>query len=135
MDSPDEKRQPRIEIRNEAGKVLKSYTMPIRANLMVANNDEVAPGDTIAKIPREITRTKDIVGGLPRVVELFEARKPKEQAVMSEIDGVVKFGNITKGSQKIIVTGENSEEREYSVPARHAHQRARRRQSARLANR
>jgi DNA-directed RNA polymerase subunit beta' len=116
MDSPDEKRQPRIEIRTEAGKVLKSYTMPIRANLMTNNNDEVAPGDVIAKIPREITRTKDIVGGLPRVVELFEARKPRETAVMSEIDGTVKFGNVTKGSQKISVTSEAGDEREYSVP-------------------
>ncbi len=116
MDSPDEKRQPRIEIKNDAGKVLKSYSMPIRANLMVSNSDEVAPGDVIAKIPREITRTKDIVGGLPRVVELFEARKPRETAVMSEIDGEVKFGNVTKGSQKIIVVGETGEEREYSIP-------------------
>jgi DNA-directed RNA polymerase subunit beta' len=116
MDSPDEKRQPRIEIKSEGGKVLKTYSMPIRANLMVSNADEVAPGDVIAKIPREISRTKDIVGGLPRVVELFEARKPRETAVMSEVDGVVKFGNITKGSQKIIVTGEHGEEREYSIP-------------------
>ncbi|MBK9709042.1 MAG: DNA-directed RNA polymerase subunit beta' [Acidobacteria bacterium] len=116
MDSPDEKRQPRIEIKNEAGKVLKFYSMPIRANLMVSNGDAVAPGDVIAKIPREITRTKDIVGGLPRVVELFEARKPRETAVMSEIDGSVKFGNVTKGSQKILIVGDNGEEREYSIP-------------------
>ncbi|MBL8169240.1 MAG: DNA-directed RNA polymerase subunit beta' [Acidobacteria bacterium] len=116
MDSPDEKRQPRIEIKNEAGKVLKFYSMPIRANLMVQNNDQVEPGDVIAKIPRETTRQKDIVGGLPRVVELFEARKPRETAVMSEIDGIVKFGNVTKGSQKISVVGENGEEREYSIP-------------------
>ncbi len=116
MDSPDDKRQPRIEIRTDAGKVLKSYTMPIRANLMVSNNDLVAPGDVIAKIPREASRTKDIVGGLPRVVELFEARKPKEQAIMSEIDGIIKFGNITKGSQKISVVSETGDEREYGVP-------------------
>ncbi|MDX2031869.1 MAG: DNA-directed RNA polymerase subunit beta' [Blastocatellia bacterium] len=116
MDSPDEKRQPRIEIKNEAGKAMKSYSMPVRANLMVVNNGEVAPGDVIAKIPRETTRTKDIVGGLPRVVELFEARKPRETAVMSEINGIIKFGNITKGSQKISVVGEGGEEREYSVP-------------------
>jgi DNA-directed RNA polymerase subunit beta' len=116
MDSPDEKRQPRIEIKNDAGKVLKFYSMPIRANLMVSNGDEVAPGDVIAKIPREITRTKDIVGGLPRVVELFEARKPRETAVMSEIDGMVKFGNVTKGSQKIVIVGDTGEEREYSIP-------------------
>jgi DNA-directed RNA polymerase subunit beta' len=116
MDSPDEKRQPRIEIKSDSGKTLKSYSMPVRANLMVSNGDEIAPGDVIAKIPREITRTKDIVGGLPRVVELFEARKPRETAVMSEIDGSVKFGNITKGAQKISVIAETGEEREYSVP-------------------
>ena len=116
MDSPDEKRQPRIEIKNEAGKVIKAYPMPIRANLMVTKDQEVEPGDVIAKIPREVTRQKDIVGGLPRVVELFEARKPRETAVMSEVDGSVKFGNITKGSQKIVIIGDNGEEREYSVP-------------------
>ncbi|MFZ4986703.1 MAG: DNA-directed RNA polymerase subunit beta', partial [Blastocatellia bacterium] len=116
MDSPDEKRQPRIEIKNETGKQLKSYSMPIRANLMVSDGDEVAPGDVIAKTPRGSTRTKDIVGGLPRVVELFEARKPRETAVMSEINGVVKLGNITKGAQKIIVSGEQGEDREYSIP-------------------
>jgi len=116
MDSPDEKRQPRIDIRTETGKVLKSYPMPHRANLMAANGDAVEPGDVIAKIPREITKTKDIVGGLPRIVELFEARRPRETAVMSEIDGAVKFGPVAKGSQKIIVVGETAEEREYSIP-------------------
>jgi DNA-directed RNA polymerase subunit beta' len=116
MDSTNEKRQPRIEIRNDAGKVLKTYPMPIRANLMVGRDDVVEAGDVLAKTPRESARTKDIVGGLPRVVELFEARKPRETAVMSEIDGIIKFGSITKGSQKVIVVGENGEEREYSIP-------------------
>src|SRR3712207_1305572 len=86
-DSPDEKKQPRLEIRSAANKVLKTYQMPVRANLMVHDGDAVEPGDVIAKIPRETTKTKDITGGLPRVVELFEARKPRETAVMSEIDG------------------------------------------------
>src|SRR5581483_6887244 len=116
MDSPDEKRQPRIEIKSDSGKVQKTYAMPIRANLMVSNGDAVEPGDILAKIPREITKTKDIVGGLPRIVELFEARRPRETAVMSEIDGTVKFGPVTKGSQKVIIVGENGEEREYSIP-------------------
>ena len=116
MDSTNEKRQPRIEIRNDAGKVMKTYPMPIRANLMVGRDDEVKPGDVIAKTPRESARQKDIVGGLPRVVELFEARKPRETAVMSEIDGIIKFGSITKGSQKVIAVGEGGEEREYSIP-------------------
>jgi DNA-directed RNA polymerase subunit beta' len=116
MDSTNEKRQPRIEIRTAAGKVLKAYPMPIRANLMVGRDDLVEAGDVLAKTPRESARTKDIVGGLPRVVELFEARKPRETAVMSEVDGTIKFGSITKGSQKVIVAGDNGEEREYAIP-------------------
>src|SRR6185295_12945591 len=77
-DSPDEKKQPRLEIRNASNKVLKTYQMPVRANLMVNDAEEVEPGDVIAKIPRETTKTKDITGGLPRVVELFEARRAGE---------------------------------------------------------
>ncbi|MFL6546898.1 MAG: DNA-directed RNA polymerase subunit beta', partial [Candidatus Udaeobacter sp.] len=100
-DSPDEKKQPRIEIRNAANKILKTYQMPVRANLMVKDTDDVEPGDIIAKIPRETTKTKDITGGLPRVVELFEARRPAETAVMSEIDGIVKLGPIAKGKRKL----------------------------------
>jgi DNA-directed RNA polymerase subunit beta' len=136
VDSPDEKRQPRIEIRDEKGKVLRTYQMPVRANLLVADHEEwkkkrgagasksleekervrVAPGDIIAKIPRETTKTKDITGGLPRVVELFEARKPRETAVMTEIDGAVKFGPITKGLRRVIVEAPDGEKREYSIP-------------------
>jgi DNA-directed RNA polymerase subunit beta' len=115
-DSPDEKKQPRLEIRNASNKVLKTYQMPVRANLMVTDGEEVEPGDIIAKIPRETTKTKDITGGLPRVVELFEARKPAETAVMSEIDGTVKLGAIAKGKRKLIITGNDGEEREYDIP-------------------
>jgi DNA-directed RNA polymerase subunit beta' len=115
-DSPDEKKQPRLEMRSSANKVLKTYQMPVRANLMVNDGDEVEPGDIIAKIPRETTKTKDITGGLPRVVELFEARKPAETAVMSEIDGAVKLGPIAKGKRKLIITGDDGEEREYDIP-------------------
>ena len=115
-DSPDEKKQPRLEIRNASNKVLKTYQMPVRANLMVNDGDEVEPGDIIAKIPRETTKTKDITGGLPRVVELFEARRPAETAVMSEIDGIVKLGPISKGKRKLIITGDDGEEREYDIP-------------------
>jgi DNA-directed RNA polymerase subunit beta' len=137
VDSPDEKRQPRIEIRDEKNKMLRTYQMPVRANLLVADYDEwkkkkggssgskgleekehvrVAPGDIIAKIPRETTKTKDITGGLPRVVELFEARRPRETAVMTEIDGAVKFGPITKGQRRVIVEAPDGEKREYSIP-------------------
>jgi DNA-directed RNA polymerase subunit beta' len=90
--------------------------MPVRANLMVHDGDAVEPGDVIAKIPRETTKTKDITGGLPRVVELFEARKPRETAIMSEIDGTIKLGPIAKGKRKLIVVGDDGEEREYDIP-------------------
>ena len=112
-DSPDEKRQPAIVIK---GKTNKRYLMPSRAHLMVQDGDNVHPGDVLAKIPRETTKTKDITGGLPRVVELFEARKPRETAVISEIDGMVKFGEVAKGQRKIYVVADNGTEKEYSVP-------------------
>src|SRR6267154_1257840 len=83
-DSSDEKRQPAIIIKSAQGN--KRYLMPSRAHLMVADGDEIFPGDILAKIPRETTRTKDITGGLPRVVELFEARKPRDPAIISKID-------------------------------------------------
>ena len=113
-DSPDEKRQPAIVIKG--GKSNKRYLMPSRAHLMVQDGDEVLPGDVLAKIPRETTKTKDITGGLPRVVELFEARKPHETAVISEIDGTVKFGEVAKGQRKIYVVADDGTEKEYSVP-------------------
>ncbi len=113
-ESPDEKRQPAIVIKG--GKGSRRYLMPLRAHLMVNDGDEVHPGDVLAKIPRETTKTKDITGGLPRVVELFEARKPRETAVISEIDGIVKFGEVSKGQRKIYVTADNGSEKEYSVP-------------------
>src|SRR5664280_1952236 len=114
VDSPDEKRQPTMIIKG--GKSSKRYLMPSRAHLMVQDGETVTPGDVLAKIPRETTKTKDITGGLPRVVELFEARKPRETAVISEIDGVVKFGDVAKGQRKIYVTADNGDEKEYSVP-------------------
>ncbi|HWS17765.1 MAG TPA: hypothetical protein VN223_07110, partial [Candidatus Elarobacter sp.] len=112
-ESPDEKRQPAIVIK---AKSPRRYLMPSRAHLMVQDGDEVHPGDVLAKIPRETTKTKDITGGLPRVVELFEARKPRETAIISEIDGVVKFGEVSKGQRKIYVVADNGTEKEYSVP-------------------
>ena len=118
-DSPDEKRQPAIIIKagDKAGAGgNKRYLMPSRAHLMVADGDEVFPGDILAKIPRETTRTKDITGGLPRVVELFEARKPRDPAIISKIDGVVRFGEISKGQRKVYVTADNGQEEEYTVP-------------------
>jgi DNA-directed RNA polymerase subunit beta' len=90
--------------------------MPTHAHLMVRDGEEVHAGDVLAKIPRETTKTKDITGGLPRVVELFEARKPRETAIIAEINGIVKYGEVTKGQRKIYVVGDDGEQREYSLP-------------------
>jgi len=117
VDSPDEKKQPSIEIVSADGKLINRYHMPSNAHLMVTNGEEVQAGDVVAKIPRETTKTKDITGGLPRVVELFEARKPRETAVISEIDGVVRQGCIVKGMRKILVVPDDGgDAKEYSLP-------------------
>ncbi len=112
----EEKHQPQIIIRSDEKKGSKKYLMPSRAHLMVRDGDELNPGDVLAKIPRETTKTKDITGGLPRVVELFEARKPHETAVITEIDGVVKYGDISKSQRKIMVVPETGEPKEYLLP-------------------
>jgi DNA-directed RNA polymerase subunit beta' len=120
VDSPDEKKQPLIEVRAKDGKtVLVRYHVPVHAHLMVDDNEEVRAGQVLAKIPRETTKTKDITGGLPRVVELFEARKPRENpAVISEIDGTAKMGGIVKGLRKVYIVPDEpgAEPREYSLP-------------------
>src|SRR5438876_1477040 len=119
VDSPDEQRQPMVIVRPESGSgrgEAKKYLMPTHAHLMVRDGDEAHAGDVLAKIPRETTKTKDITGGLPRVVELFEARKPRETAVIAEINGAVKYGEVTKGQRKIYVVGDDGEQREYSLP-------------------
>jgi len=90
--------------------------MPTHAHLSVREGERVHAGSVLAKIPRATTKTKDITGGLPRVVELFEARKPRETAVMSEINGTVKIGDVVKGVRKVKVMGDDGNEREYSVP-------------------
>jgi len=124
VDSADEKKQPTIEIRgvdsngHATSKVVRKYHMPVHAHLMVTEGEQVYAGDILAKIPRETTKTKDITGGLPRVVELFEARKPRETAVISEIDGTVRYGGIVKGQRKIIISPDEGagDQREYSLP-------------------
>jgi DNA-directed RNA polymerase subunit beta' len=115
-DSPDEKKQPTIEIHDSKGELVRKYLIPSNAHLMVRDGEEIHAADVLAKIPRETTKTKDITGGLPRVVELFEARRPRETAVMSEIDGVVHYGELSKGMRKIYVVAENGEKKEYSLP-------------------
>jgi DNA-directed RNA polymerase subunit beta' len=113
-------RQPRVSIKEVSDgaeeRTIGSYPLPVKAHLLVGDGAMVSAGDVIAKIPRETTKTKDITGGLPRVAELFEARKPKEQAVITEIDGVVRFAGVVKGMRKIEVEAPDGERREYLVP-------------------
>ena len=92
------------------------YPLPVGANLTALDGADVFAADILAKIPRESTKTKDITGGLPRVAELFEARKPKEQAVITEIDGRVEMGGFVKGMRKIVIRADNAETKEYLIP-------------------
>jgi DNA-directed RNA polymerase subunit beta' len=115
IESKDEERHPKIVI-IRGNKSVREYLLPVKALLMVGERDTVEPGGVLAKIPRETTKTKDITGGLPRVVELFEARRPKEPATITEIDGVVRYGEIVKGERRIYVASDEGEEREYRVP-------------------
>ncbi len=116
--------RPRISIKDERGRTKKlvqtkgeaRYQLPVGAIITVNEGDIVEPGHILAKIPRETTKTKDITGGLPRVAELFEVRKPKEYAIISEIDGVVSFGKDVKNKRRIIITPEYGEPREYLIP-------------------
>ncbi|MDA8162219.1 MAG: DNA-directed RNA polymerase subunit beta' [Desulfobacteraceae bacterium] len=115
---------PRISIKDERGRTSKlpggkgdaRYLLPVGAIVVVNEGDEIKAGEVIAKIPRETTKTKDITGGLPRVAELFEVRKPKEYAVISEIDGAVSFGKDLKGKRRVVITPEFGEPKEYLVP-------------------
>ena len=116
-------KRPRITLKGEDGKTVKlpngtqaRYMLPIGANISVEEGTEIHAGSILAKIPRETTKTKDITGGLPRVAELFEARKPKELAVISEIDGIVSYGKDSKGKRKIVVTPDIGEPAEYLIP-------------------
>ncbi len=107
---------PYINILDGRGKKLVSYSIPTGAHLMVNDGDMVHAGDPLVKIPKEISKTRDITGGLPRVAELFEARRPKDPAVVSEIDGVVRFGKLIRGARQVVVEGENEEVKEYLIP-------------------
>ena len=123
-EAKDPEARPRVSIKDERGRTLKipgtesmaRYLLPVGAHIVVREQDMVHQGDVIAKIPRETTKTKDITGGLPRVAELFEARKPKEFAVISEITGVVSFGKDSKGKRKVIITPEVGDPKEYAIP-------------------
>ena len=115
---------PRISLKDGRGRTIKlpdveheaRYPLPVGSIISVDEGAEVTAGTVVAKIPRETTKTKDITGGLPRVAELFEVRKPKEQAIVTEIDGRISFGKELKGKRRVVVTPETGEPREYLVP-------------------
>jgi DNA-directed RNA polymerase subunit beta' len=108
---------PQIHVVDDHGKKLSSYILPTRSYLQVHDGEQVKAGVVLVKIPREIAKTRDITGGLPRVAELFEARRPKEPAIVSEIDGQVKFGEIKRGVRKIsIISHDGKEEKVYQIP-------------------
>ncbi|MBI3292364.1 MAG: DNA-directed RNA polymerase subunit beta' [Elusimicrobia bacterium] len=112
-----ERLHPQVAILSKGGKRLAAYTLPVDTYLVVEDGQEIAAGEVLAKIPQEVTKTKDITGGLPRVVELFEARRPKNAAVISEIAGTVKLDITPKGGQKVVVTDEETgTSREYLIP-------------------
>ena len=112
----DEKKQPRVSIKGSEGETLRRYLLPAGAHISVSEGDYLSAGDLVVKIPRETAKTKDITGGLPRVAELFEARKPHEQATISEISGKIKFGGFVKGMRQVLVVNDSGEEREYLIP-------------------
>ena len=123
-ESKDAELRPRISMKDEKGRTLNlpgsasqaRYLLPVGANIFISEGDMVEAGDVIVKIPRETTKTKDITGGLPRVAELFEARKPKEYALISDIDGAVEFGKDLKGKRKVVIRPDVGETKEYMIP-------------------
>jgi DNA-directed RNA polymerase subunit beta' len=124
IESKEPEFRPRISIKQErvdaeGKKSMETearYLLPVGSNIFVKEGEPVAAGDVLVKIPRETTKTKDITGGLPRVVELFEARRPKEYALISEIDGTVSYGKVIKGKRKVSVIPEVGEPKEYAIP-------------------
>jgi len=116
--------RPRISIKDDKGKTitvpgttsLARYMLPMGAHIVVNEGDMIHAGDVVSKIPRETTKTKDITGGLPRVAELFEARRPKESAIVTEVEGMVSFGKLSKGKREIMVTPDRGEARKYTIP-------------------
>ncbi len=107
---------PQILLINKKNEVEAIYPLPVGAHIIVKDKEEVRAGDVLAKTHRVITKTKDITGGLPRVAELFEARKPKDPSIISEIDGTVEFGESKKGQKRIIIESETGMKKEYLIP-------------------
>jgi len=115
MEHKSDKYQPAISILDENGDVKNQYYLPSRSYLMVDQNDQVNVGDVLVKIPREASRARDITGGLPRIAELFEARMPKDPAILADIDGEVVFGGLHRGLRRVsVVSGDESYD--YFIP-------------------
>ena len=117
IEARDRKLSPHLEIVDKKGEIVAGSTiLPVKATLVVNDEETVQRGQTLVKIPKDIGKTRDITGGLPRVAELFESRKPSNPAVMTEINGTVKFGETRRGIRKIHVVGKDGDERSYSIP-------------------
>ena len=112
---------PQVEIRDAKNKPLAAYSIPVGAQIAVNEGDTIAPGALLAKTPRQASKTKDITGGLPRVAELFEARRPKEAAEMSRIDGIVGFEGTVRGKRKLVVKNEETAQEEEHLIATGRH--------------
>ena len=112
---------PQVEIRDEKGKPLASYSIPVGAQIAVSEGDIITPGALLAKTPRQASKTKDITGGLPRVAELFEARRPKDAAEMARIDGIVAFEGTVRGKRKLVVKNEETAQEEEHLIATGKH--------------
>jgi DNA-directed RNA polymerase subunit beta' len=120
IEDREKKLHPHIEVVQKKGdkeKRLRDFVIPEGAQLTVEDGQEVYAGQVLAKVSREAYKTRDITGGLPRVAELFEARRPKDPATISEVDGVVRFGEIKRGKREIWVHPEEGEAQLYEVPA------------------
>ena len=115
-ESKDRTKVPAAEFYDNQGNLVRTYSLPVGAHLLIEEGDVLTPGEVFVKIPRAAGNAGDITGGLPRVTELFEARNPSNPAVVSEIDGEVKFGKIKRGNREISVTSKLGEEKKYLVP-------------------
>jgi len=116
MDDRNKELQPAVDIIDEAGRKIGHYPLPTGARLEVRDGQQVGGGDVLVRTRREGSKVRDITGGLPRVAELFEARRPKEAAIVAEIDGRVEFGGVTRGMRKVIIRGEDAEAQEVQIP-------------------
>ena len=116
--------RPMVQLMDKKGKELRlpgtdfpaHYVLSHGAIITVQDGEELGVGDVIARLPQESSKTRDITGGLPRVADLFEARKPKDAAILAEVSGTVSFGKETKGKQRLVITDEHGEQHEILVP-------------------